>query len=126
MGKKEQIAKRKQELTAKLSENRVLINTGRNNVKQMLSVKKQLRNLVLRKPKAIFFGSVGAGLLATLALKRPKKTRKAKSSTVSMVVLRWALSLLQPAAKTWLINRAKIILAQQLETRRRGQNHPDS
>ena len=48
MGKKEQIAKRKQELTAKLSENRVLINAGRNNVKQMLSVKKQLRNLVLR------------------------------------------------------------------------------
>ncbi|HCC21114.1 MAG TPA: hypothetical protein DEP88_07700 [Verrucomicrobiales bacterium] len=125
MGKKEQIAKRKQELTAKLSENRVLINTGRNNVKQMLSVKKQLRNLVLRKPKAIFFGSVGAGLLATLALKRPKKTHKKKSSTITMVLLRWVLSLMQPAAKTWLINRAKIILAQQLETRRRSQTQTD-
>ena len=125
MGKKEQIAKRKQELTAKLSENRVLINTGRNNVKQMLSVKKQLRNLVLRKPKAIFFGSVGAGLLATLAFKRPKKTHKKKSSTITMVLLRWVLSLMQPAAKTWLINRAKIILAQQLETRRRSQTQTD-
>tara|TARA_Y100000385_G_C12845231_1_gene530601 strand:+ start:274 stop:654 length:381 start_codon:yes stop_codon:yes gene_type:complete len=125
MGKKEQIAKRKQELTAKLSENRVLINAGRNNVKQMLSVKKQLRNLVLRKPKAIFFGSVGAGLLATLALKRPKKTHKKKSSTITMVLLRWVLSLMQPAAKTWLINRAKIILAQQLETRRRSQTQTD-
>lgn len=117
MGKKQQIAKRKQELTAEISKNRVLISVGRNELKQKLNIKQQLAKLVKRKPKALFMGSLGAGLAATLLLRRPKKVAKGKAATKSTVILGWVLALLKPAAKAWVVDRAKLMAAKQIEAR---------
>ncbi len=119
MGKKQQIAKRKQELTAELAKNRVLIDVGRKDIKQKLNVKKQLRKFITRKPKALFIGSLGAGLIATLMLRRPRKSGGAKASTKSTVLLGWALAVVKPAVKAWLVNRAKAMAAKQLQSRHR-------
>ncbi|MFK7909372.1 MAG: hypothetical protein AB8F34_02100 [Akkermansiaceae bacterium] len=122
MGKKQQIAKRKQELTAELAKNRVLISVGRNELKQKLNVKKQITKLLTRKPKALFIGSLGAGLLATLLIRRPRKTAKGKPSTKSTVLLGWILAIAKPAAKAWLVKRAKTLAVKQLESRQQLKN----
>ena len=117
MGKKQQIAKRKQELTAQLAKNRALIGVGRTELKKKLNVKQQLRKVITRKPKALFAGSLAAGLLVTLLLRRPKKVIKGKATTKGTVLLSWTLSLLKPAAKAWLVKRVKALATQQLEAR---------
>ena len=119
MGKKQQIAKRKQELTATLAKNRVIIDVGRKELKQKLNLKHQLRKLITRKPKALFTSFLGAGLAATLLARRPGKVAKQKAKDKSAVLLSWILALLKPAAKAWLVNRAKILAVKQLEARRR-------
>ena len=119
MGKKQQIAKRKQELTAELAKNRVLISVGGKELKRKLNVKRQLAGLLKRKPKMLFAGSLGAGLLATVLLRRPKKASKAKPTTKGTMLLGWALALLKPAAKAWLVNRAKLLAIKQIESRKR-------
>ena len=122
MGKKQQIAKRKQELTASLAKNRVIIDIGRKELKQKLNIKQQLRKLVTRKPKALFISSLGAGLVATLLVRRPKKTPKKtpkeKPKDKSTLLLSWALALLKPVAKAWLMNRVKMLAVKQLESRK--------
>ena len=120
MGKKQQIAKRKQELTATLAKNRVIIDVGRKQLKQKLSVKRQLRKLITRKPKALFTTCLGAGLVATLLIKSPRKAAKAKTKDKSSILLSWLLTLLKPAIKAWLVNRAKILAVKQMESRRRS------
>ncbi len=119
MGKKQQIAKRKQELTAALAKNRVIIDMGRTELKQKLSVKHLLRKLVTSKPKALFASCLGAGLVTTLLLRRPKVVTKEKAKDKSTVLLSWALTLAKPAVKAWLINRAKLLAVRQLESRKR-------
>lgn len=106
MAHKEQIARRKRELTAQLAENRQAITLGREDLTQKLQVKQVLRKLISRKPKSLFAGSAVAGLGAALFLRRPRKAKKAPQST-RVLLLGWILSLIKPTIKAWLIARAK-------------------
>ncbi|MBT8037506.1 MAG: hypothetical protein KJO21_08170 [Verrucomicrobiae bacterium] len=116
MAQKKQVALRKQELTAELANSRQAISKGRKAIKGQLQVKKQLRQWITRKPKAVFASSIGAGLLATLLLKRPRKAAK-PSKKPSHMLLGWILALLKPAIKTWLVTRVKTLATEQVAAR---------
>lgn len=105
---------RKQELIAQLAESRQTISHGREVLKEQLQVKKQVRRFVSRKPKAVFAGSVAAGLILTVLLKRPRKSKKSSTRTAGTVLLGWGLSLVKPAAKAWLVTRAKKLAADRI------------
>lgn len=106
MAQKEQIARRKQELITQLAENRESITQARATIKEKLQVKPLLRRLVSSKPKSLFAGSAVAGLGAALFLRRPRKAKRAPQSA-KVILFGWILSLIKPAAKAWLIARAK-------------------
>ena len=55
-------------------------------------------------------------LFATLLLRRPRKSAK-PSKTSRQMLLGWLLALLKPAAKAWLVTRAKKIAAEQVSAR---------
>lgn len=117
MAQRKQIAQaqaRKQELAAQLADARQSISHGRVALKGQLQIKKQLRRFVISKPKAIFAGSVVAGLVLTLLLKRPRKSNKSSSKTTSQMLIGWGLALAKPAAKAWLVTRAKKIAAERV------------
>lgn len=106
MANKKQIAQRKQELVAQLSHKRQSITRGREELKQKLQVKPLLHKLFTRKPKSLFAGSAVAGLAVALFLRRPRKAKKAPQSR-NLILLGWLLSIMKPAAKAWLVARAK-------------------
>ena len=106
MANKKQIAQRKQELVAQLADNRQSITRGREALKQKLQVKPLLHKLFTRKPKSLFAGSAVAGLAAALFLRRPRKAKKVTQSK-NLILLGWLLSIMKPAAKAWLVARAK-------------------
>jgi len=110
MANKKQIAQRKQELVAQLSDSRQAITRGREalqkSLKQKLQVKSLLHKLFTRKPKSLFAGSAVAGLATALFLRRPRKIKKVPQSR-NLILLGWILSIMKPAAKAWLITRAK-------------------
>ena len=106
MANKKQIAQRKQELVAQLSDSRQAITRGREALKQKLQVKPLLHKLFTRKPKSLFAGSAVAGLATALFLRRPRKVKKVPQSR-NLILLGWILSIMKPAAKAWLIARAK-------------------
>jgi len=106
MANQKQIAQRKQELVAQLSDNRQAITRGREALKQKLQVKPLLHKLFTRKPKSLFAGSAVVGLATALVLRRPRKVKKAPQSR-NLILLGWILSIMKPAAKAWLIARAK-------------------
>lgn len=106
MANKKQIAQRKQELVAQLAENRQSISRSREAIKQKLQPKRLFSQLISGKPKTLFAGSAVAGLGAALFLRRPRKVKKAPQS-MSLVLLGWVLALLKPAAKAWIVARAK-------------------
>lgn len=115
MAQRKQIAQeRKEELTKQLAEARQSISHGRKALKSQLQLKKQLRRFVISKPKALFAGSVATGLVLTLLLKRPRSPRKAAPKTTRQILLGWGFSLVKPAAKAWLITRAKKIAAERI------------
>ena len=118
MAHKKQIAQaaaRKHELVAQLATNRMSISHRRHELAGKLKPKNLVRNIFTRKPKTIFAGSVLASLLTTLLIRRPKKTRKPSGSkTNKQILLAWALSLLKPVAKVWLINLAKQLATERL------------
>ncbi len=116
MAQKKQIALRKQALVTQLAGSRQAISNEKAALKGHLQVKKQIRTLALKKPKALFVGSLAAGLLVTLLLKRPRKAKKS-ALTSKQMILAWGLALLKPAAKSWLVSRAKGIAANQIATR---------
>jgi hypothetical protein len=116
MAQKKQVALRKEELTAQLADSRQAISQGREAIKGKLKIKKQLRQLITRKPKALFAGSIVTGLFATLLLKRPRKSA-IPSKTSRQMLLGWLLALLKPAVKAWLVTRAKKIAAEQVSAR---------
>ena len=111
MANKEQIAQRKRELVAQLADTRQSITRGRKELKEKLQFKQLLRKLVSSKPKSIFAGSAVAGLAAAIMFRRPRKVKKAQQST-RLILLGWALSLLKPAAKAWIVARAKTAATQ--------------
>ena len=117
MGKKQEITRRKQELVTGLAKNRVLITAGKIQLKEKLSVKRQISRVIKRRPKVLFAGSLAVGLVATLLLTRKKAPAKPKASTKGTVLIGWTLSLLKPTAKAWLISRAKAIAANKLAAR---------
>lgn len=125
MAQKKQVALRKKELVAQLAKSRKSITRAREEIraglKQKLQIKNQLKRLITRKPKALFAGSVLAGLTATLLLRRPRKSPKKPPLTPRQMLLAWLLSLLKPAAKAWLVSRAKKLAADQIEARARMQ-----
>jgi hypothetical protein len=110
MANKKQIAQRKQELVAQLSDSRQAITRGREtlqkSLKQKLQVKPLLHKLFTRKPKSLFAGSAVVGLATALFLRRPRKIKKVPQSR-NLILLGWILSIMKPAAKAWLITRAK-------------------
>ena len=106
MADKKQIAQRKQELTTQLARKRQSITRGRASLKKKFQPKELLRKLLSAKPKSLFAGSAVAGLGAALFLRRPRKAKKTAQSA-RMLLLGWALALLKPTAKAWLIARAK-------------------
>lgn len=122
MGKKQDIAKRKQELISTLAENRVLITEGKAQLKEKLNVKRQMGRVFKRRPKTLFIGSLTTGLLMTLLFKRKKQPTATKPATKGTVLLGWLLSLLKPAIKAWLINRAKAIAVEKMISRRQKQH----
>ena len=116
MAQKKQVALRKAELTAQLADSRQAISRGREALKRKLQVKKQWRKLLTGKPRAVFAGSIGAGLLATLLLRRPRKSVKAPKTSRQML-LGWLLALAKPAAKAWLVTRAKQLASERVASR---------
>jgi len=116
MASKKQVNLRKKEIIAQLATNRQSISRGREVLKEKLQVKKQLRKFIVNKPKAIFAGSVMAGLAATLLLRGSRKTKKPKKTTQQML-LGWGLALIKPALKAWLVTRAKKIAAERITAR---------
>jgi len=116
MANKEQITRRKLELVAQLATQRSAITQSRNafqeKVQEKLQFKVQakqfLSKLISKKPKSLFAGSAVAGLAAALFLRRPRKVqiKKAPQST-RVLMLGWILALIKPAAKAWIIARAK-------------------
>ncbi len=106
MAQKKQVALRKAELTAQLADSRRAISRGREALRRKLQVKKQWRKLLTGNPRAVFAGSIGAGLFATLLLRRPRKPATPPKTSRQML-LGWLLALLKPAAKAWLVTRAK-------------------
>ncbi|MCP5538100.1 MAG: hypothetical protein H7A51_17945 [Akkermansiaceae bacterium] len=127
MAQAKQVAKnRKQELAAQLADARQALSHGRVALKSQLQVKKQLRRFVVGKPKAIFAGSVVAGLVLTLLLKRPGKSKKQAARTTRQMLLGWGLSLAKPAAKAWLVTRAKKLAAERIsQLQAPGSSHGD-
>ena len=106
MANKKQIAQRKQELVAQLSNHRKAMTQGREALKQKLQVKPLLHKLFTRKPKALFAGSAVIGLATAIFLRRPRHVKKAPKSR-NLIMLGWILSILKPVAQAWLIARAK-------------------
>jgi hypothetical protein len=111
MANKKQIAQRKQELVAQLAGNRRSISRSREAIKQKLQPKQLFSQLIFGKPKTLFAGSAVAGLGAALFLRRPRKVKKAPQS-ISLLLLGWVLALLKPAAKAWIVARAKEAVSQ--------------
>jgi len=111
MDHQKQIAVHKRELVTQLSNSRRSITQSRDALqkqfKEQLQPKQLLGKLLSKKPKALFAGSAVAGLAAALFLRRPRKTKKATPQSTRLVLLGWILSLLKPAAKAWIITRAK-------------------
>ena len=107
---------RKQELTAQLTQARHSISRGKQELTGRLKIKNMLGRLVSSKPKAIFGCSVVGGLALTLLLKkRPRKSKKtAAQKTTKQILLTWLLTLLKPAAKAWLVARAKKLAAERI------------
>ena len=116
MASKKQVSLRKKELIAQLATNRQSISRGREVLKEKLQVKKQLRKFIVKKPKAIFAGSLVAGLAATILLRRPRKVKKS-SKTTQQILLGWGLSLIKPALKAWILTRVKKIATERITTR---------
>ncbi|MGB1260006.1 MAG: hypothetical protein ACPG6P_08205, partial [Akkermansiaceae bacterium] len=110
MAQEKQIADRKKELTARIAERRESITQSRAVLKEQLQFKKQFKKqvskLVSRKPKALFIGSVAAGLGATLLLRRSRKSSR-KPKSLQGIILGWGLTLLKPAAKAFLTKKIK-------------------
>jgi hypothetical protein len=134
MAQKKQIDQanaRKLELVAQLARTRESITQSKEQLTGKLKPKNLLRNIFARKPKTIFTGSVLVSFLTTLIIRRPKKSRKAtKPQTSKAILLSWALSLLKPVAKVWLVNLAKQLSAERLarssQTRPAQGNSPAS
>jgi len=118
MAQKKQVAQataRKQELTAQLAAARQSISHTKQELVGRLNIKNLLGRLVSRKPKALFAGSTAAALILTLLLKRPKKSKKSSSpKTARQILFTWLLSLLKPAAKAWLVARAKKLASERI------------
>lgn len=116
-----QAAARKRELTAQLAASRQTISRGKQELVKKLQIKNLLGGLVSRKPKALFAGSTVAGLIITMLLKRPRKSKKKPSpKNTQQILFTWLLSLLKPAAKAWLIARAKKLASERIS---RSQNN---
>jgi len=116
MAHKEQIARRKQELVAQLATNRCAITRSRDALQERLQKKLQIKvqakqllaKLISKKPKSLFAGSAVAGLATALILRRPRKEKAKKSpQSTRVLMLGWLLALIKPAAKAWIITRAK-------------------
>jgi len=111
MAHQKQIALRKRELVAHLSNSRKSITRSREDLqkqfKEQLQPKQLLGRMLSKKPKSLFAGSAVAGLATALILRRPRKTKKAAPQSTRLVLLGWILSLLKPAAKAWIMARAK-------------------
>lgn len=108
MAAKKQINQRKRELVNQLAGSRRLITHGQSELKQALSFKQQATSLVKRKPKAVFIGSVIAGLALTMLFRRRRTTTVVKTKrTTSQMLLSWALTFARPAMKSWVVARAK-------------------
>ena len=116
MDNKKQITQRKQELLTQLADARKSITQGRKELKEKLQVKTLLHKLISGKPKSLFAGSAVAGLGAALFLRRPRKVKKSPQS-MKLILFGWALALIKPAAKAWLVARAKEATAQSSATR---------
>lgn len=125
MASKKQVARdkaRKQELTAQLAAARQSISQGRQELVEKFKVKSLLGRLVAGKPKTLFAGSTLAGLVLTLLIKRPRKAKKGSGlRTTRQILLSWFLSLLKPAAKAWLVARAKKLASERISQLQ--QNH---
>lgn len=116
MASKKQITQRKQELIAQLADSRQSITQGRKELKEKLRIKSLLQKVISGKPKSLFAGSAIAGLGAALFLRRPRKVKKTPQS-MKLILFGWALSLAKPAAKAWLVARAKEAAAPSSATR---------
>ncbi len=106
MAQQEQLDRRKRELVNQLASSRKAITRGREELKEKLQLKQLLKKLISNKPKSLFAGSAVAGLAGALFLRRPRKVKKAPQST-RIILLGWILTLLKPAAKAWIVARAK-------------------
>ncbi|MGB2402590.1 MAG: hypothetical protein ACPIA7_04185 [Akkermansiaceae bacterium] len=118
MAQKKQIteaAARKSELVAQLASNRQSIAESKQALTTKLKPQNLARSIFTRKPKAIFAGSVLAGLMTTMLIKRPRNSKKvAAAKSSKQILFAWSLSLIKPVAKMWLINLAKRLATEQM------------
>ena len=99
---------RKQELIVALSRSRESLGTTRlefQQVKKRLNPVLRLRDAVRNHPLPAFGIAAGSALILTLVLRRPRSEKK--PSSTKRFLLRWAFSLAKPAARAWLLAKAK-------------------
>ena len=111
MANKTITTQRKQELANQLAKTRESITQSRKELKEKLQIKPLMSKLIWGKPTSLFAGSAIAGLGAAIFLRRPRKVKKTHTST-KLILFSWVLSLMKPAAKAWLVERAKSAAAQ--------------
>jgi len=117
-------AERKQELVAQLASARQTVSRGKRELTASLKPRNLIGKLIKRKPKALFAGSLVGGLACTVLLKRPKKSSKSSPpKTAGQILLTWILSMLKPAAKAWLVARAKKIALERATRIRQNPAH---
>ena len=116
MARKEQIARRKQELINQMADSREAIDQGRTAIKEKLNVKRQISSLIRSKPKVAFAGAAVAGLLGTSILRRPRKATTKKKKTLSNLITGGAMLFIKPAAKKWLKNSLKTYAVNKLSS----------
>ena len=99
---------RKQELIVALSRSRESLGATRlelRQVKKRLNPVLRLRDAVRNHPLPAFGLAAGGALILTLVLRRRRVAQK--PSSTKRLVLRWILSLAKPAARAWLLTKAK-------------------
>ncbi len=142
MANKKQITQRKQELVLQLAKSRESISQTQQEVQQSIKEKLQFKaqakrmvsnafsRFTKRKPKStkMIAGSALLGLAAALFVRRPKRSSKNQSvqpviyqsqvpKSTRVVILGWLLTLIKPAAKSWILTHVKELATQTAKKR---------
>lgn len=94
-------------LIARIAASRGSLGTELAVLRRRWDVPARVKDSILSKPLAWFGGSLGAGFIASLLLKRPKARGEKKRRTWWSLALGGAFTLARPALQSWALREAK-------------------